>query len=907
MSPAVRNRFTPFNLKVIDCKIAVFDVNVLKSWDSDSKFHNLLHGISRYAAHNLNCTEVVSTDLTSGDVGDHGNYSGAIGRMQRGEVDYTWTWLRSDCLKSESLGVLAPVFGANLRIISPILDESANTESIAKIDSDSDRFEPFLDTFHLVDGFSYLAMCATVTALAVLIGIVNQDRTSGRFVDRFFQSLWNIFELMVSQGKEISGKTVLRLVWLLLSIGLFIIIVGLFLNLMSTEKVAQRSPDQVETMSDIIGPKFKGIEPTLITNSYTYALRNLVRNGSEEAKLFQALKRNPKNLCTLTATSKDSSQEKELNSLLEEVKQKTRYILYEEVFWKYYQPLICYTSPEYSKSFHASRNTILGGLLIVPYRKGINEGLRLYLEYRLTNQFELGLPGFDYYHISESISQLTSQWRIGRNESTRCLLGIGDDDQISNIQFQLSHSQSLLWFLFTIMMISAAVTVCEHSYTEVVSTDLTSGDVGDYGNYSGAIGRMQKGEVDYTWTWLRSDCLKSESLGVLAPVFGANLRIISPILDESANTESSAKIDSDSDRFEPFLDTLSLVDGFSYLAMCCTVLALAVLIGIANQDRTSGRFFHRFSQSLWNIFELMVNQGKEISGKTVLQLVWLLLNLGLFIIIVGLFFNLLSTEKVAQRSPDQVETMSDIIGPKFKGVEPTLVTNSYTYALRKFVRDGSEEAKLFQVLRRDPRNLCTLTAMPKDSSQGEKLVSLFEEVKQKARYLLYEEVFWKYFKPLICYTAPEYTNSFHASRKTILDGLLIVPYRKGINEGLRLYLEYRLTNQFELGLPGFDYYHIAESVAQLTSQWHTGRNDSTRCLLGLGDEAQISNIQFQLKHSKSLLWLLSTIIVLSAAVTVCEVLFMKIASSKVAPNRKYFRQRVLQMIRLKTELYSANS
>ncbi|KAI1306485.1 hypothetical protein HDE_00986 [Halotydeus destructor] len=466
MSLAVRNRFKAFNRIAINCKIAIYDVEILKTLDGDLQFHNLLHGVHRYAVHNLNYTEIVSTDITSGDVGDHGNYSGAVGLMQSGEVDYTWSWLRSDCIKSESLGVLAPVFGADVRIVSPILDEDANTESIVKVDSRSDRFEPFLDTLALVDRYSYLALCATALAVAILVAIRTQGRAknrfvSDRFIHRFSQCLFSIFELVVGQGKIINGKTIVLLVWLLLNLGLFIIIAGLFLNLLHTEKVAQRNPDQVETIRDIVGTKFKGVEPTLITNSYTFPLRKLVKNGSDEAKLFQALKKNPRNLYTFVAKSTDLAKNDELALLFKEVERKTRYLLYEEVFWKPMKPLLCFISPDHAKLIYASRNTILNGLLVAPYRKGINEGLKSYLEYRLKNQFELGLTGHDINRISEAVAKVTSYRATGRNGSTMCLLGLKEEAQISKMQFRLRHSKSILWFLFTLIMMSVAGIVSE--------------------------------------------------------------------------------------------------------------------------------------------------------------------------------------------------------------------------------------------------------------------------------------------------------------------------------------------------------------------------------------------------------------------------------------------------------------
>ncbi|KAI1306515.1 hypothetical protein HDE_00993 [Halotydeus destructor] len=313
MATKVSSRFESFNLKDIKCKIAIFKAESILQVDTELKSHNLLHKINRYATTHLNCSEIVTTDVRSGDAGIDGNYSGVIGLIQRGEVDYTSAWMREDCIASDSIGVLAPVAGADVRIVSPVLNDSANTEGIVKYDSGSDKFEPFLDTFSLIDGYTYIGIFASIFTVAIIIWFDTSRRSSHpqtfkSLAKQLVVSLWCVFALMVSQGKSMFNTSSLKLMWFMMTIGIFIISSGYLLNLLGTEQVAKRSPDQIETLTDIISQKFEHIEPTLVTNAFTYALDKLVKPGSNEEKVFKKLRRHDFNFISVDAEKNKGKQ-----------------------------------------------------------------------------------------------------------------------------------------------------------------------------------------------------------------------------------------------------------------------------------------------------------------------------------------------------------------------------------------------------------------------------------------------------------------------------------------------------------------------------------------------------------------------------------------------------------------------
>ncbi|KAI1306490.1 hypothetical protein HDE_00983 [Halotydeus destructor] len=656
------------------------------------------------------------------------------------DVDYGSAWMRADCIATDSIGVLAPVAGADIRIVTPILNDSANTESTVMYDSGSDEFEPFLDTFLLMDRYSYIAIFVSIFMVASMTCSEISGRSSHlhtmKLVSmKFLFALWCIFASTVGQGRPLTRTAVLNMVWLMMTIGLFIISSGYFLNLMGTEQVARRSPDQIETLNDVISHKFEHIEPTMVTNAFTYAMNKLVKRGSNEDKVFQKLRRHELNFISV--------------------------------------------DPQNNK-----------------YNRSI---------------FELAT---------------------------------------------------------------------ESNCTETVTSKLNSGAVDAFGNYSGSVGMIQRAEVDYAWVWMRSDCLKSDTMGVLAPAFEAGVRIVSPILLESANTESVVKHDSGSERFEPLLDTLTVVDRCSYLGVFTAILATAVLISTSYAMRMSrpftiSRISHPFKRSLWNAFELVVQQDTSNHRKSTPRFAWLMLSMTLFVIISGLFLNLFRTEKVAKRGADQIETIYDVIGQKFIGVEPTLVTNSYTYALRSLVKPGTNEYKIFEALKRNKKNLFSLIPEPGRDEDDNIILMMYKMIEHRNRYVLFEEVQWQPLQPVLCYAHPNNARQVHTARDTILDGVLVQPYRLGLDPKLRTYITYRLRNQFELGLSSRDFYDIYYAIGLVTQQVANGRPNSTMCLLGLNDEAPVAEMQFQMGHSILFFRFLVMVLVVSALVVSLEVLLKK--------------------------------
>ncbi|KAI1306489.1 hypothetical protein HDE_00982 [Halotydeus destructor] len=381
------------------------------------------------------------------------------------EVDYGSAWMRADCIASDSIGVLAPVAGADVRIVSPVLNYSANTERTVMYDSGSDEFEPFLDTFSLIDRYSYIGVFATIFTVLALVSFETRERSSHqRIVKRVFKqfgiSFWYMFALILRQGGPSFRTALLKMVWLTMTIGFFILSSGYFLNLLGTEQVAKRSPDQIETLNDVISQKFEHVEPTMVTNAFTYAMNQLVKPGSKEEKVFQKLRRHDWNFISV-----DSGQNKNNQTIpnlaMETMRDKARYWLFEEILVTQMKPVLCHFSPENAKTLRTSLTTILGGVLVAPYAKTMNVRLKKYTEYRLENQFEMGISTYELRDLIESVAQLTGQWAVGKPNSTLCLLELTEDGRVADTKFKLGNCRIFLRFLACMLVFALAVNLVE--------------------------------------------------------------------------------------------------------------------------------------------------------------------------------------------------------------------------------------------------------------------------------------------------------------------------------------------------------------------------------------------------------------------------------------------------------------
>ncbi|KAI1309111.1 hypothetical protein HDE_00335 [Halotydeus destructor] len=383
-----------------------------------------------------------------------GNFDGLLGMIQREEVDYATTQSRLDSLGHNSLRVLGVLGSAEVRILS---------KKVKHVNQSLTHFEPMLDTMSLVDEWSFSCLLVSVLLVAMVISVANSraaDKTTFRakgLLRRYFQTLWALFELLVSQGKFIYVTTVPKLMWLTLTIGLFVIVSCVFMNLLSTEQVAQREPDQIDTFADLFD-NFKWQEPTLFADLYTNSLRNLARNGSRENQLFERIKRNENNTYILP-TQSNSSQELSQFTFNRYLDNGGRYLLLENSVW--FPSIFCHIVPEKFDEVHESKETVLDGILVALYNSKSDPKLVKYMSYRLTNKLEFGFTAYENLRAVKETFDIMGYWELGKENATRCHFRDSSPEAESDMQFKLGYARSVLYFIGSAVFTAFLLNICE--------------------------------------------------------------------------------------------------------------------------------------------------------------------------------------------------------------------------------------------------------------------------------------------------------------------------------------------------------------------------------------------------------------------------------------------------------------
>ncbi|KAI1309110.1 hypothetical protein HDE_00336 [Halotydeus destructor] len=838
--------------------------------DTEKQFKRIISEINHYPTHGLNCSEITIDGLTMGNSDRTGNYSGLLGMLQRQEVDYAPGLTRLDCLGGSSLRVMAVAGSAEVRIIS---------KKMVPVNQSLEHFEPLIDTMFLFDNYSLFTLFVSVMAVAMVISIGDSKAPRKRFLESALKTLWASFELMVSQGKHRYVTAVQRLPWLHLTAGLFIIISGLFLNLLSTERVAQRELDQIDTFDDLFN-KFNGQEPTIMANYFTNGLRHLTRPGTKENALFERIKSNENSTYKFDMKA-GSTQELFHITAKKQLDEGRRYLLFEDMMLK--PDVFCHILPTIFDKMHMSRDTILDGILAYLYNSNSDPMFVKYVSYRLTNKLEFGFFDREVLQSVETLAQITGYWELGKKGATRCRFRDATSKTVADIQFRLGYNGRMK------SMTPETEYVAYENFLHGVSRYPTHGlncsetivdgfDMGNSdqaGNYSGLLGMIQRREVDYASTKSRLDCLGDKALRVLGISGSAEVRIISRKVVHVNKTIA---------RFEPILDTLHLVDKWSFACLLASILAVALLISISarrtavqNKVQANSLMAYYF-RALWRSYELLVGQVKVSHVSVIPRFMWLSLTVGLFITVSGMFLNLLRTEQVAQREPDQIDTFGDLLH-RFKWQKPTLMSNMFTNSLRHLTKNGSQEHELFEMIKSDETNTYTLETH-KDSTQELSFFTFKTYLDEGRRYLLLENAYW--FPNLFCHMVPNVFNTVHISKDTVLDGILVTLYNSNSDPRLAKFMSYRLTNKLEFGFEAMEMLQLVQDAAKLAGFWELGKKGATRCRFKDDQSPDIPDLQFKLSYASSVLYSVTSAAVAALVLINCE-LFVKscVRSSRI--------------------------
>ncbi|KAI1309112.1 hypothetical protein HDE_00334 [Halotydeus destructor] len=322
----------------------------------------------------------------------------------------------------------------------------------------------------LVDRWSILCLLASVVVVAIVISIasgrtaIKKKFRAKHSVKYFLRTLWESFELLVGQGKFSHISAVPRLMWLTLTVGLFIIVSGIFLNLLRTEQVAQREPDQIDSLADLLD-EFSWQEPTLMTNLYTSSLLDLTKNNTPENRLIERIKSNENNTYSLE-TTENSTQEPSQVTVKKYLDKGGRYLLLENSFW--FPNVFCHIVPEMFDVVHVSKGTVLDGILVALYNSKSDPRLVKYMSYRLSNKLELGFTAYETNQVVREVCNIIGYWELGKENATRCRFREDPPKTESDMQFKMSYARSALYFNGSAVVLAVFIGICELSLRQCV-------------------------------------------------------------------------------------------------------------------------------------------------------------------------------------------------------------------------------------------------------------------------------------------------------------------------------------------------------------------------------------------------------------------------------------------------------
>lgn len=83
---------------------------------------------------------------------------------------------------------------------------------------------------------------------------------------------WSILKQLVYQENYQPAKWANRLLWLSYCIASFILVIGIFTDLMSTDLVAFIKPPELHLLEDLLTPHFEPMSAIVLTNLPSYGL-----------------------------------------------------------------------------------------------------------------------------------------------------------------------------------------------------------------------------------------------------------------------------------------------------------------------------------------------------------------------------------------------------------------------------------------------------------------------------------------------------------------------------------------------------------------------------------------------------------------------------------------------------------
>lgn len=287
--------------------------------------------------------------------------------------------------------LVGPVLGPfDATIIS---QPDVGTASIIQV---LDVAKSFSDQFYF-----YLLICGCLTAAWLQFRYALDNKGIAKISISFWKHLitliWKFYCLIIDQASVSSDSQYgIRIVWLTVTMALFVVIHGFMLNLISSDLIAQSSPPRIESINDLLTANFENVTIDIETESGAFwALRD-ARSGSAMNVIFNRLSRNSSSL--LVGGYAKFTERLELLNAAKIVTISNSAAGNNRVMICCYKPIESTTLLESEIFFSSTLNTL--------FSKSVDTRLRSYIELQAMTIFESNVMSQTVRHFLISIFDL---------------------------------------------------------------------------------------------------------------------------------------------------------------------------------------------------------------------------------------------------------------------------------------------------------------------------------------------------------------------------------------------------------------------------------------------------------------------------------------------------------------------
>ncbi|KAI1290908.1 hypothetical protein HDE_07834 [Halotydeus destructor] len=272
------------------------------------------------------------------------------------------------------------------------------------------------------------------------------------------KQVWNYFEILTAQGTVARDHVSTTIVWMVMSLGTFVIVSGYLLNFMSCDQVAKEPVPLIDSLEAQLSPKFRHVGPTLFKNFFLYQKLVQPEPGTQLSLLAQLIEENGEYV-DAEATDQNSTDGK--YRLLDELDRGEKTMISESIFWdSFSHRFLCAMNSTKANDVFESE-PFNEGVLAYFFNKRLPVDVIRYLDYHARNAAELGVTK---QRVVSATSFAIASYLNDNYAMLRCCTGLKDDESDSIfIDAGISSYKSTFDYFACALVVSLVALVAEMS------------------------------------------------------------------------------------------------------------------------------------------------------------------------------------------------------------------------------------------------------------------------------------------------------------------------------------------------------------------------------------------------------------------------------------------------------------